>query len=169
MWSSQRTLLFPLLMLTYPWYHGVFPWLPCILGREKNNGEQLCERGFSPPVVPTSLCYMCGPGTKCVSPSETRARWAIYARDSWYPVTTALKMTMPWKKSINNCTYKFLCLFFKGKILQWISSEVIWDLFKHLALIRKQENMSKLDPIWTGFVYPSHLEFNPQILVLTSS
>lgn len=43
--------------------------------------EQLCERGFSPPVVPTGLCYMCGLGTKCVSPSETRARWAIYARD----------------------------------------------------------------------------------------
>lgn len=47
-------------------------------------------------------------------------------------------------------------------------SRAIWEIFRHLALIR-EENTSKLDSIWAGFVYPSHLELEPKLSVLTNS
>lgn len=115
-----------------------------------------------------AICVVQGPNVSVHQRLEPVGPSMLEIHDTlWQP---HWKLPCPEKNLLTICTCKFLCFFFfKGKILLWISSEVIWDLFKHLALIRKQENMSKLDPIWTGFVYPSHLEFKPQILVLTSS
>lgn len=113
------------------------------------------------------ICVAQGPNVSVHQRLELVGPSMLEIRDTpWQP---HWKLPCPEKNLLIIVHISSSAFFFKGKILQWISSEVIWDLFKHLALIRKQENMSKLDPIWTGFVYPSHLEFNPQILVLTSS